>query len=338
MDKKNSEKILDRIIQGYYFQEIQWEGEDVEVKFVDADRELNYWASYQADKKFKDAQGFTIEESYEILRIRGLWSDEEEKLLSSTEKDLSYLKSQLATVEFNQAREKYLKHNIEIREKETSNLLSRKNQLLPSTIEHQKNAFKQKIIIKKTLETANSKLLDSDKFLNSLLLYYNNKDYPTLKDIRRLARTEPWRLIWATSKDTSTALLDKSASNMTDLQEALISWTRIYDWTFSHPDRPADEVIEDDDKLDAWIESQTQKSKRDGDEKRIGNSKQGDKFIPCDEKSAQKIWAMNDPQARIKARQRQSVIDSKGEISESQLPDVKNELIMEMNRRQFEKK
>ncbi len=62
--------------------------------------------------------------------------------------------------------------------------------------------------------------------------------------MRLVARTEPWRSFWSTNP--------RGFRITGDEQKVLILFSKMYDNVYEHPERPVDEIINDDDMLDGW--------------------------------------------------------------------------------------
>jgi hypothetical protein len=83
-----------------------------------------------------------------------------------------------------------------------------------------------------------------------------------IKDIRALARAPEWRLLWGLSKKDLGSLFKTDITSLNTNQRVLIYWSRVYDSVYEDPNRPPDNVIEDDDELDEWLENREQDQDR----------------------------------------------------------------------------
>lgn len=162
-------------------------------------------------------------------------------------------------------------------------------------------------------------------------------------DIRELARNEPWRSIWSISGGIVN-LFPGKPYDMTEEQRNLSQWSKIYDNIHESPDCPSNMVIDDDDMLDGWFITQKRKREIEGDQKlvddRISNDRirnSGEIYIMAETpEDVKKIDSMNDMGAIIAKKRRANLLKEKGELSEVQMPDVRDRLIQEMNKRSFE--
>ena len=153
---------------------------------------------------------------------------------------------------------------------------------------------------------------------------------------RELARSEPWRSYWSARKGGLKLFPNKF---FTDDQMSLVSWTGIYDNIYSHQECPPQSVLEDDDCLDGWMIIQRRKrgeaDSRNEVDKLITNPKiknsQEIFIVAQTRKDAQKIDSLNSIGGSIAKLQKFAKIQKDGTVKETDLPDVRNRLQMEMN-------
>ena len=110
----------------------------------------------------------------------------------------------------------------------------------------------------------------------------------------------------------------------------------MYDNVYENPERPSDEVIEDDDMLDGWFaklrkDAEKERKQREVDsilnKKGVGKNGKGETFVVSGSvEEANKIRGLNGVNERMKMRQREVAVKQKGSVEEQNLPDVKLEL------------
>lgn len=175
----------------------------------------------------------------------------------------------------------------------------------------------------------NDRLCDWDKYNLNELIYEYNTNVIEDKILRYLARNYPWSDFWAVDRNNGN-LLGKPSCQYSDDQRRIVGWSLLYDNLRENPDCPSDEVIECDDALDGWLLIQREKRDRESNldqaERKYGN-KAGDLFIPVEsQEQAQKIYDLNTPMARAVVKSRLGQIEKHGEIDESDLLDVKQQI------------
>jgi hypothetical protein len=146
---------------------------------------------------------------------------------------------------------------------------------------------------------------------------------------RELARTEPWRPIWNCKKSEGT-VFGISPVEMNEEQRNLSIWSSLYDSIYEHSECPPDEVIEDDDTLDGWMIVQRNKRKSSMEKSFTDNEKiknASEVYLPAETQAdAQKIYELNDDNARRIIKQREAALKKHGKIAEAALPDVQLDL------------
>lgn len=168
---------------------------------------------------------------------------------------------------------------------------------------------------------------DNIKLFDALVNQFIGNQIPE-REIRQIAKSSMWRLIWFSGKIEHN-IFGVSAIQMTEEQKSLLNWSRTYDNVYESLECPIDDVIQDDDLLDGWMITQsqkheTEKKERSGD-KFAQRSKPGmqEIFIPAETfEDAQRINQMNDPQARLVKRQRNEIITKQGLVTEQNMPDA----------------
>jgi hypothetical protein len=114
----------------------------------------------------------------------------------------------------------------------------------------------------------------------------------------------------------------------------------MYDSIYENPDRPTEDVIEDDDMLDGWIILQRKNAEKDRKQreadsilgkKGVSNNRPnmdgGEIFIFAESgDDAGRVKDLNDINAHRISKMRAEALASKGSLEEHELPDVQLEL------------
>lgn len=341
MDFQERSQLVRRISSGILWGEIPFNSNEYIVKINDPTLSLLVESDFVYQKTHKDLKSkgdiVTLEESYKLLRDNGVWSDILEKRLEDTHKNIKVARDQLPKLKFHKLQLKATKQLIEKLEKDSIQLENTKNQLYHTTIEAFCDKSKRRFILSKSVITEDAAILNNPNFQDVLAVYYYKEKAISEQQLRELARKDPWRLFWIATKETGTPLFPQSCVEMTDYQYALVSWSRIYDFAYSSTNRPTDEIINDDYSFDAWYDQEVKRinseiSNNSIDSITSNGSAMTEVFIPCDAEGAKEIYNMNDPIARSIIQQRQQVIKEKGQIKDSDLPDMKQKMQMEFNR------
>lgn len=178
------------------------------------------------------------------------------------------------------------------------------------------------------------------------VMQYINKNIISETIIRDLARSEPWRTIWLSGKKGGCPIFSLPASALSDEQRKIISWSALYDNVGERSDAPPDCIIKDDDAFDGWMivkSEEATKEKEVQDTKRKINKAASDApevfFVASDDdpnalfskSEIGKIYGLNDASNRNIINQRLNMIKDRGEVKESEFPDVQRELNIARN-------
>lgn len=112
----------------------------------------------------------------------------------------------------------------------------------------------------------NSFLEETDTHLvRSLINAYYRYELETEATIRRIARSPYWRIKWGGSKKNGgvQTLFGREMYDLTLDQFRLVYWSQIYDSAFESMEPPTDEVVDDDEQFDKWLEKQSEKRKQE---------------------------------------------------------------------------
>ena len=180
----------------------------------------------------------------------------------------------------------------------------------------------------------NNKSIDWSLYNLSAIMSKYHQAMLAADDIRMLARTSPWNNLWGVLKASGNIFSNRS---LTVEQQALLSWSIMYDRIYESPDCPSDDVIEDDDMLDGWL--LMQKKQREADKKKQEveshiSSKMANAneiYVPAETAGdAQKIDLLNPTQIRNIKKQRIQHVKAKGTVKEQEFKDVQRERSMQM--------
>lgn len=341
MDFDERSRLVRRICCGKLRTSTTYNNQEIQVIFQDPSLEILSEADYTYEQFYNenkdDGDFITLEESYQLLIDKGEWSEKHDLDLSISKANLRRLKDDLKHLQFQKARARAVKKLIDEEKEKISQLEQKKNQLYTYTLEFITDKVKKRFIIKNITQLENKNLLDNENFVNKLILLYYRENLISEEVLREISRTDPWRLYWSLGKDTGN-LFNRPAIDITDWQYLLVTWSKIYDFSFESMNRPTKEVIEDNNKFDAWYEDECERLEKElsksSMEKSIGaNRLSGNEiFIPADAEGAKEVYALNDPVTRRKIQKRTALIKEKGAIRDQDLPDVRQNIQMEANK------
>lgn len=351
MEIRQREIILNRIKLGYSI--FEFEGNSYKLRGpskldnVLADKfyeETLYHCSFSGIYQEEDLKG--------LLEREKIWIEADEEKIKKMEKQLEELKVQIYMVRMDDGAVAKLRKNIAAISQGINIGYERKHSLDHLGVKGYANLVRRRFLVERALKTKNSRLIDAAlQFLTSSVI--------PLEHYREVARSEPWRSYWDISKPRP---FKKHPEDWTDEQKTLVRYSKMYDGIFKHPECPSDQVIEDDNMLDGWIILQNRERDKSMKEKE-GDSlvspavgKHKEQFISSttytkvqdiDEdgrpigilvennspSKKEKIEALNSPESKRIKEARQKMINEKGKVKETQLPDIQRDKINMIRRK-----
>jgi len=299
---------------------------------------------YQEIYEMAFLQGImTEEEILEMMLEQGIWTDQYESDIKKVEKKIEDLKVDLYNQSFNTKAQRKTRASIRRAESVLIKLLSRKHSYDAMSCHGVANYARYCWLIENCTYKDEKKYDFADISVSALLSIYQDHGLSD-KEIRGLAKTDPWRSTWASFKKSGGTLFETSATCYTTEQKNLILWSSMYDSISESPDAPSDEIILDDDMLDGWLIIQRKerelRTKQKAAEDIIGNEKIANSdevyIVAKSEEDADKINELNDPQAKAIKTARQQALLSEERTKQEHLPDVAMDLQMKRNRAAME--
>jgi hypothetical protein len=346
-DKKIS--LINRISTGIVFQSV--EGKLYKLMPPDNEKKALSELVYQEilyNSKFDEL--ITKDQASFFLQRKGIWLPTDEKSLEDLSKYTEDLKIALYKALYNMKEQKNLRRQISRVEKQAEKKIMAKHSLDYMTLENFSESIRDDFLIASCIVDSNgNNVYDYFNFWQSDSIVLNKfKNYLELNLVsatqyREIARSEPFRSSWSISKQNIFGTL----SNLTIDQKNLILYSKMYDNVYEHPERPNQEVIDDDWMLDGWFamkkrEAEAERKKKEADEildKKSGKGGDaGELFVVAGSKEeAQKISSLNDLGTQMRLKNRQQQIKSKGSVQEQDFADVKmdlrNEAMKQMSQR-----
>jgi hypothetical protein len=101
--------------------------------------------------------------------------------------------------------------------------------------------------------------------VHSLVNAYYRQDVETEAMIRKVARSSLWRIKWVGSKKNGgvQTLFGRDMYDLTLDQFRLVYWSQIYDSAFEAMEPPTQEIVDNDEEFDKWVEQQAEKRKQE---------------------------------------------------------------------------
>jgi hypothetical protein len=272
------------------------------------------------------------DECERILIYNGLWTPDTHLKIDDYNTKLDNLKLELYKGFFDFRKRKHYKNEIEKIKNELIRLNDIRTSLdyltatgfaiiLQSQYILSKTVYYKKRLVFPHFNLANYSLINlmQLKINESILLP------DTLKEI---ARSEPWSSIWKAGKPN---VFCKKGVQLTVEQRNLILFSQMYDSIDKHPERPHEDIINDNDALEGWMIAQRKENESKKDDKASKSFNVQDNaqeiFIPVSSKQElMEVEKLNTPESKFIKQQRKIAIDNAGIIDDVKLPDKQMEL------------
>lgn len=280
-----------------------------------------------------------------MLRV-GLWDEASEDLLNSLPKEIDQFKHALWQAQFRSGERQRLRKLLAVARAKLAELSARRHAHHHTSAEGHAALCRARYLFAVCLHTPSGvRVFGDDQFWDARsgvleqAVATHEASRPTAEQMRELARTEPWRSVWACRKAEG-SVLGVPSSQYTHEQRVLVGYSLFYDSVYEHPHCPPDDVLADDDCLDGWvIEQRKQREAQQGAAR--GDALLSDRvkdaqevFLVADTtEDARKIVDLNDAHGRATQKMRFEHLRQHGEVHELEMPDTRRRLQMEFNRK-----
>lgn len=343
MDNRLLSMYISRVLSGFYI----FIYNNKKYKLVYPDIQLKYEAELYAQDEYdhnKFNDWISEEDIVYHLIDAGLWSHNGDDNLKNIEKQIDNLKIDLYKNHINPTKVKTIKRTLSNTVGTYHRLYKIRHSLDQYTTEGYTQQLKNHYILVNSLYDTNN---------NKVFTQYDNADFRLLDDLsssiseniidvstfRCIARSDIWKNYWSANEHN---LFDRATINWTDEQKTLIILTKMYSSAYEHPECPPQTVMDDDDMFDGWMLVQKEENEKiknkNRTEKLLGGKnldKAGEVFVMANSKEeAKNIFDLNDANSRNIIKERTTFINRTGSdssVSESSLPDVQRNLVVQAN-------
>ena len=338
-DPRKYESLVHRILSGkhiFVYENIYYELRKAPLS-LKMKSDMLYQTTYQ-NNIFND---FWLSEDIEMLLFElQILSFNHKEVLSKIEKALEESKITLYQQYFDSSKRAKTKQRIHKIKEDIDRIYQQQHSLDFLTLEHYCDNIRHEFIINNTLyyyETDTLVFPDQNieyMIFNNLIsaISKNMIDVPTYKEI---SRCDYWRNYWSNNK---TNIFNEPVKEWSEEQKSLINISCMYDKIYEHPECPKDEIMNDDDALDGWMLFQKKENERQKKEKGVesvlsGKMKNANEvfLMAGNTDQAQDILGLNTDHSRFIAKQKMDfVTSSSGPIKDSQLPDVHQRIMQQL--------
>jgi len=275
-----------------------------------------------AMSRCKAAGILTEKEALADAMSKELWSEDKDKLIKLNEMEVKRLKAQQTFYKHNKGRVISLSNEIKRLKQESNELTEQKYALLENTAETSASSIQNGYIVSRMVlkedgsqlwPTYDDYLNESDsKLISSIATMYRKLPAITETDIRKVARSGKWSIMWNSAKTGNQDLFSRPATEYTHEQSMLCYWSMMYDSVYESTEKPSDKVIEDDVALDKWFLDQKKKVRSESTNRLGKNKDHPEQFIMAQsDEDADNIYGMNDQWSLARVRAEKAKIREK---------------------------
>lgn len=229
------------------------------------DRNL-YNLTKRIEEQRARAEGVPTEgELLEAARESGYWGEFEEKVERDYEEHVLFLESEFEAKKKFKSRQNIIRVQIEDAKAKMDSVQRKRAELKMNSAEylaHQIASFG--MLQRVAVDSYGNRILADDEKLRFYKENYPEWSFYLLNemlsegvmpivDIREIARSVEWRLVWTLQRENLSGIFDRPTGNLTLNQRLLIYWSRIYDSAIETTEPPDVDTINDDDLFDAWL-------------------------------------------------------------------------------------
>ena len=336
MELHEREFLVSKIILGYFSLKIK---KDLVLIVPPLTVKQNFFSQEAYKQAYDDAlfSGvYTRKEMMEILKENGVWTKKQEDKMQENSLVLDRLKERFFDNFFLPA-SKDIKKEIKQLEREQLRLHETKHANDHLDCEGIASYSRWSWMIENnTFYESGEKYTFEDVDVSTVLRYYHQERIPQEK-IRELARTLPWRNIWANCNQIPKDAFDRKPNELSEHQTSLLDWTRLYDNISESAEPPKEAIINDDYALDGWLIKQ--RNKRDKESIKSKYSGLDHKHQGADEvfvmartkEEAKEIYELNDIESKVAIKSRMEEVKNKKSVSYQDFKDVKIKVMNEAN-------
>jgi hypothetical protein len=264
-----------------------------------------------------------------------LWTAVDDKIEEGIKQDIEKLKVEIFNSRIDDQLVKKIRSYLRSAETQLSLHIHKKHLYHQNTCEGVASAEKLAWIIKNTTYRDNQIYDFEDISLQYIVDEWQNSFVSDTKS-RELARNDPWKSLWIIKDNNISLFSNPPNTELTYNQKSLLVWSKMYDNIQESLDCPEKNVIDDDDMLDGWFIIQSKKREKERLERELDNEVQNHKIknasevyvVSNNDTKRKNVEMLNGPVGNMIKAQRNKTIQSRGSVSEQDLPDQQQNLKM----------
>ncbi len=340
MELYEREYFVSRLSLNYL--EMRDDERDLLIRIIQPDAQIVFEGNriYQESyEKAFDQEVFVDAEIVDFLIEHELWTSAKEKQLESIPEEMEDVKVRLFENFTHADSRRELRTKLRELQKTIDDLYSVRHFYDHITCHGFATYNKWNHVIEQTTKFPDGSDYDWQKAGLTEVVTYSQSEKLSDTMLRELAKSEPWRTTWLSSRKNGGVAFDTPGHLLTTERKGLILWSNMYDSINESPDCPSEDIVQDDDALDGWLIKQRRDREGVKAKKSIENKMSNEKIANAGEvflvastyEEAKKVDSINDPSARSAKRQRDRKLKKEGSLRQSDFSDVKRDLRTQAN-------
>ncbi len=208
----------------------------------------------------------TEEQILAASREGGDWTEEDDLVLKEGEKHILFLESEKTTQKF-LAKKNKIDEQINQTKEKIRVVSGKRQRMYSNTAEYMsQEAFVLSIMEQTILNRDGTPFFGKHNTISNLKNYQRELFEILVReitsegliphtDLRKIARSMEWRMLWTLNRENLTGLFNIPLADLSASQRMLIYWSRVYDLAYESTEKPDEDVIQDDQKFDLWLQN-----------------------------------------------------------------------------------
>lgn len=218
-------------------------------------------------------------DNLENARLQGYWSKDDDDIEANADKHIAFLESEFEAKKKFKSRQNIIKVQIEDAQAKKKWVARKRSEFRLSSAEYLAHEIASFALLRRLVLDENHQLLlrDDSTFLQYknqyvIFLYFliqeiMNEGVFSITDIRDIAKSTEWRLIWTLTRENLSSLFNRPIGDLTLNHKLLIYWSRIYDSAIESTNPPNVETIQSNDLFDDWLANRDMGNNKDKNDK-----------------------------------------------------------------------
>ncbi len=256
-------------------------------------------ASIYYKKALDEAKALGLPHEVDLLKTleqNGDWGPKYENKIKNLEGEIKLVSNKLVTTKYQMAQKRTLLRKLDSLKEKLDFLQRQRGSLISNSAESYANEFRyfwnlHKMTFKEdggALWSNYEQFLNEDRErLHIILGEYIRQFILDVAEIRKIARSGIWRVYFNSCKNSSD-LFNKPLCDLDANQLTILYWSYVYDNAFNAYEPPEDDIVDNDELFDAWLEEYAEKQKKERAKAKI------DKGMPKGKTGVQQVFMMTD--------------------------------------------